>query len=73
MNARIITLSATLAASACGHAAGTQPHDMSAAQHQAAAAREEDQASQHAGQHDPEVTQTVERCSPGKGRVCRDT
>lgn len=67
---RIITLSVTLAASACGHAAGTQPHDMSAAQHQAAAAREEDQASQHAEQHDPDAVQTEKRCSPGKGRVC---
>jgi hypothetical protein len=67
---RVITLSVTLAVGACGHAAGTQPHDMSAAEHQAAAAREEDDASQHAGQHDPEAAQTKERCLAGKGRVC---
>ena len=67
---RIITLSVTLAASACGHAAGTQPHDMSAAQHQAAAAQEEDQASGHAAQHDPAADRNEERCSAGKGRVC---
>lgn len=67
---RIITLSITLAASACGHAAGTQPHDMSAAQHQAAAAQEEDQASGHAAQHDPAADRNEERCSAGKGRVC---
>jgi acetylornithine deacetylase/succinyl-diaminopimelate desuccinylase-like protein len=67
---RIITLSITLAASACGRAAGTQPHDMSAAQHQAAAAREEDQATQHAAQHDPGAEKTEKRCSVGRGRVC---
>lgn len=67
---RIITLSITLAASACGHAAGTQPHDMSAARHQAAAAQEEDQASGHAAQHDPAADRNEERCSAGKGRVC---
>jgi hypothetical protein len=66
----MIVLSVTFAASACGPAAGTQPHDMSAADHQAAAAHEEQEASQHADQHDPAATQTVEHCPPGKGRVC---
>ncbi|MEN9578424.1 MAG: hypothetical protein RJA70_1433 [Pseudomonadota bacterium] len=65
---RIITLAITLGASACGGAAGTQPHDMSAAQHQAAAEREEGQATEHAAQYDPAAEQTKERCA--KGRVC---
>jgi hypothetical protein len=43
---------------------------MSAADHQAAAAHEEQQASQHADQHDPAAARNEERCSPGRGRVC---
>lgn len=63
-------LSTILAAGACGHAAGTQPHEMSAAQHQVAATSEENQAAQHSAQHDPAAQQREERCSSGKGRVC---
>jgi hypothetical protein len=63
-------LSTILAAGACGHAAGTQPHEMSAAQHQAAATSEENQAAQHSAQHDPAAQEKQERCSSGKGRVC---
>jgi hypothetical protein len=67
---RCIVLPLILAAGACGHAAGTQPHEMNAAQHQAAAASEENLAAQHSAQHDPAAQQTEERCSAGKGRVC---
>lgn len=59
-----------LVANACGAAAGTQPHDMSAADHQAAAAQEEEQAAGHAAQHDPNAQETVAPCEGGKGRVC---
>ena len=55
---------------ACGPAAGTQPHDLSVPQHEAAAAQEEQQASGHAEQHDPNATRQSEQCLPGKGRVC---
>lgn len=50
--------------------AGTQAHDMSAAQHQAAANQEEAEAAEHAAQHDPNASETQTRCTGGKGRVC---
>lgn len=59
-----------LVALACGPAAGTQPHDLSVPEHEAAAAQDEQQASGHAHQHDPSATQQREQCSAGKGRVC---
>jgi hypothetical protein len=58
-----------LTSAACG-AAGTRPHDMSAPQHEAAAAQEEQSAGEHAAQHDPNATATEQRCTGGKGRVC---
>lgn len=60
---KVLTLSFLLGACACGHAAGTQPNDMSAAEHRAAADREDGHAANR-GQ-DPD-----ERCDAGKGRVC---
>lgn len=53
-----------------GAAAGTQPHDMSQAQHEAAASSEEKQAEPHAAQYDPNATETTEKCAAGRGRVC---
>lgn len=49
----------------CAAAPGTQPHDMSAAQHEAMAKNEESAATSHAEQRDPNAT-TTEVCS-GKG------
>ena len=63
-----IALSLGFAAWTMGCAAdpGTQPHDMSAAQHEAMAKNEESAASGHGEQHDPNATQATEVCS-GKG------
>jgi hypothetical protein len=63
-----VTLAACYSALAlgCAEAPGTQPHDMSTAQHEAMA-KQEDRASQgHADQHDPSATQAQPVCS-GKG------
>ncbi len=54
-------------AAACA-APGTQPHDMSQAGHEQAAASEETQAEQHAAQYDAGATETKGGCPP-KG-VC---
>lgn len=59
-----------LGGAACGGASGTQPHDMSTAEHEAAATREEGKAAEHEAQHDPAAKKEEERCTPGKGRVC---
>lgn len=62
------TLAACYSALMLGCAAdpGTQPHDMSQAQHEAMA-KQEDQASEaHAEQHDPDAKQTQTTCA-GKG------
>lgn len=47
--------------------AGTQAHDMSADEHQAAAANEEQQASEHGHQHDVAAVDTKKECV---GKVC---
>lgn len=60
----------TFSTSACGPAAGTQPHDMSVADHQAAAAAEDRAGTEHAVQHDPNATQTETSCTGERGRVC---
>jgi hypothetical protein len=51
----------------CAADPGTQPHDMSAAQHEAMAKHEESAATGHAGQHDPSATQAKEVCSGRAG------
>ena len=51
----------------CGADPGTQPHDMSAAQHEAMAKNEESAATGHAEQHDPNATQASEVCSGEDG------
>jgi hypothetical protein len=63
-----IALCACVAAWTLGCAAdpGTQPHDMSAAQHEAMAKNEESAAAGHAEQHDPSATKATDVCS-GKG------
>lgn len=50
----------------CAADPGTQPHDMSAAQHEAMAKNEESAAAGHTQQHDPSATNATEVCS-GKG------
>jgi hypothetical protein len=57
--------------------AGTEPHAMSAADHQAAAGQEQQLAAVHAEQFKPEASSPVERCassrggsSKGSGAVC---
>jgi hypothetical protein len=50
----------------CAADPGTQPHDMSAAQHEAMAKNEESAAAGHAEQHDPGATKATEVC-PSKG------
>ncbi len=68
-----VTLPLILIASACAHAAGTQPHEMSQAGHQAAAAQEETQAAEHAAEHDPAAQRTEQRCMDASvtgGEVC---
>ena len=59
-----------LAVSACAHSSGTDPHEMSAAQHEAAATQEQEQGAAHAAQHDPNAREERTNCSGGKGRVC---
>jgi hypothetical protein len=50
----------------CAADPGTQPHDMSTAQHEAMAKNEESAAAGHAEQHDPGATKATEVCS-GRG------
>jgi hypothetical protein len=48
----------------CGGAQGTSPHDMSAAEHEAAAREEESSSATHAGQYDPTASEAPAPCSP---------
>ena len=48
---------------ACASAEGTKPHDMSTAQHEATAAREETDSKQHGSQYAPGASVESERCS----------
>lgn len=67
---RTILLSACLfPVVGCGGTAGARPHDMSEAQHEAAASREERAAAGHAGQYNLAAAETKEECSPAK-RIC---
>jgi hypothetical protein len=59
----------TLILAACASTPGAQPHDMSAAQHEAMA-RQDDQASTtHLTQFDANATKTETRCGPGGGNA----
>jgi hypothetical protein len=59
-----------LFSAACATTSGTEPHDMSASDHQAAAAAEEQKADDHAAQHDPNASVASVECAEGRGRVC---
>jgi hypothetical protein len=58
-----------LCAMACGAAAGTGPHEMSAAQHQQAAATQTAEATAHAEQYDPAAGKQALRCAPGQTKT----
>jgi hypothetical protein len=49
---------------ACGGTPGAQPHDMSAAQHEAMAANESKAGESHAAQYSPDASVASERCDP---------
>lgn len=72
-NLEVAILPLIVISSSCAHAAGTQPHEMSQAGHQAAAAQEEALAAEHAAEHDPAAEQTKKRCLGAAvtgGEVC---
>lgn len=64
-----ITFAACISALVLGCAAdpGTQPHDMSQAQHEAMAKQEDQAAESHAEQHDPAATASSTKCSSKGG------
>jgi hypothetical protein len=67
MNHRIIlTTSITALMLGCAADPGTKPHDMSAPGHEAMAKQEEQEAAEHAAQHDPAAHATSTTCT-GKG------
>lgn len=51
----------------CGPAAGTQPHAMSAKEHEAAASQEEQSGEGHGEQYDPQASATQKKCGPARG------
>jgi hypothetical protein len=59
---RTFVISATALLVACASTPGARPHDMSAEQHEAAAAAEESRAGQHHAQFDPEASERETRC-----------
>jgi hypothetical protein len=64
-----VTLAACYSALVLGCAAdpGTQPHDMSQAQHEAMAKQEDQASAAHAEQHDPDAKQSQTTCSSKGG------
>jgi hypothetical protein len=68
MNHACITFAASISALmlACAADPGTQPHDMSQAQHEAMATQEDKAAEGHADQHDPTAATETKQCA-GKG------
>jgi hypothetical protein len=69
MNHRHIAAATWLSALVFGCAAdpGTKPQDMSQAQHEAMAKQEDQAATEHAEQHDPEATAESKQCSGKAG------
>ena len=62
----VLTASASALLLACAADPGTQPHDMSAAQHEAMAKQEDAASAGHEAQHDPNATASTTQCA-GKG------
>jgi hypothetical protein len=69
MKTKFVALAAGISALVLGCAAdpGTKPHDMSAAQHDAAAHQEMQAAEGHTDQHDPTATAQSNACSAKSG------
>lgn len=69
-----VSFTVALALGACGHAAGTGPHEMSAAAHQAAAEHEHEQGTAHSEEYDATSREKRKRCAPAlatnQSRVC---
>ena len=63
LNATYTLILASLAGIGCGSSQGTEPHDMSLAQHEQAAGGEDVAASQHGDQYDPQATVAEKRCA----------
>lgn len=55
-------VSIALGLSGCAGSEGTEPHDMSAAQHEQAAGGEDTSAGEHGGQYDPAASREVMQC-----------
>jgi len=67
---RSLALSISLSAiaitlAACASTPGAQPHDMSAAQHEAMAKQSDQSSTTHLSQYDPKASTAVERCGGG--------
>jgi hypothetical protein len=58
-----IAVSIGLGLVACGGSQGTEPHDMSAVEHERAAGGEEAAADQHGAQYDPSASTQTRRCA----------
>lgn len=73
---RALSFTIVAALAACGHAAGTGPHEMSAAEHQQAAAHEQAEGTTHSNEYDDESREKRKRCAPAlatnQSRVCWD-
>jgi hypothetical protein len=72
MTINALSLSWAAITMACGSPSGTQPHAMSAAEHEAAANQEQQAHEVHAKQYDPAATTSQERCEQvrARGSVC---
>lgn len=71
MRTRTLILPIALSALSCATTPGSRPHEMSAAQHEAAAQQVDAAASGHASQYDPTATVTRQRCVPVAGGARR--
>jgi hypothetical protein len=71
MKTRTLTLLIALPAMSCATTPGAGPHEMSTAQHEAAAQQEDTTASGHAAQYDSTAAVTRERCGPRAGTARR--
>jgi hypothetical protein len=72
MTINALRLSLAAVTMACSSPSGTQPHAMSAAEHEAAANQEHQAHEAHANQYDPGATTSKERCEQvrARGSVC---
>jgi hypothetical protein len=64
MDTKKLALFLSVSVAAACAASGTQPHDMSQAEHEQAAASEESQAQEHAAQYDAGATEAKRTCPP---------